>query len=47
MSLHAKATFGSLALRAVVADTQELRTTPHDAALPFLFTRKQNRVEGF
>ena len=36
-----------LALRAVVADTQELRTTPHDAALSFLFTQKQNRAEGF
>ncbi|MDW7776254.1 MAG: hypothetical protein SCH39_13350 [Methanosarcinales archaeon] len=47
MSLHAKATYGSLALRAVVADTQELRTAPHNAALPFLFARKQNRAEGF
>ena len=34
-------------LRAVAADTRELRTTPHDAALPFLFARKQVRMEGF
>ncbi|MCG7850434.1 MAG: hypothetical protein MIO93_14855 [ANME-2 cluster archaeon] len=47
MSPIAKATLRSLALQAVVADTKELRTTPHDAALPFFFARKQNRAEGF
>ena len=36
-----------LALRAVVADTQELRTAPHDAALPVLFIREQTRTGGF
>ena len=36
-----------LALRAVAADTQELRTAPLDAALPVLFVREQVRMEGF
>jgi len=42
-----KATSGSLALRAVVADTRELRTAPHDAALPVLFIREQAQIGGF
>jgi hypothetical protein len=42
-----KATFRSLALQAVVADTKELRTAPYDAALPVLFVREQIRTEGF
>ncbi|MBW2664099.1 MAG: hypothetical protein JRD93_19505 [Deltaproteobacteria bacterium] len=47
MSPIAKATLRSLALWAVVADTQELRTAPHDAALPFLFIREQTQMGGF
>jgi hypothetical protein len=47
VSHHAKATSSSLALRAVVADTKERRTAPHDAALPVLFVREQIRTEGF
>ena len=47
MSPIAKATFRSLALRAVVADTRELRTTPHDTALPVLFAREQIPTAGF
>jgi len=43
----AKATFGSLALRAVAADTRELRTAPPDAAIPVLFIREQTRTAGF
>jgi len=42
-----KATFGSLALRAVAADIRELRTAPHDAALPVLFIREQTRMGDF
>ena len=40
-------TLRSLALRAVVADTKELRIVPHDTALPVLFVREQTRMEGF
>ena len=47
MSPIAKATFGSLALRAVAADTRERRTAPHDAALPVLFIREQTQMGGF
>jgi hypothetical protein len=47
VSHHAKATFSSLALRAVVADTKERRTAPHDVALPVLFVREQFQTEGF
>jgi len=43
----AKATSGSLALRAVAADTRERRTAPHDAALPVLFIREQTQTGGF
>jgi hypothetical protein len=31
----------------VVADTKELRTAPHDAALPVFFIREQTRTAGF
>jgi len=47
MSPIAKATLRSLALQAVVADTRELRTAPHDAALPVLFIREQTQMGGF
>ena len=47
MSPIAKATLRSLTLQAVVADTRELRTAPHDAALPFLFIQEQTRTAGF
>jgi len=43
----AKATSGLLVLRAVAADTRELCTTPHDAALPVLFIREQTQMGGF
>jgi len=45
--LHAKATSGSLALWAVVADTNELRTTPRNVAHPVLFIREQTQIGGF
>ena len=47
VSHHAKATFSSLALRAVVTDTKERRTAPGDVALPVLFVREQFQTEGF
>ena len=47
MSPIAKATLRSLALRAVVADTRELRTVPHNTALPVLFIREQTQMGGF
>ena len=47
MSPIVKATSGSLALRAVAADNRELRTAPHNAALPVLFAREQTRTGGF
>jgi len=30
-----------------MGDTRELRTAPHDAALPVLFIREQTQMEGF
>jgi len=47
MSPIAKATLRSLALWAVAADTRELRTALHDAALPILFIREQSQTGGF
>jgi hypothetical protein len=47
MSPIAKATLRSLALWAVAADTRELRTAPHDAALPVLFIWEQTQMGGF
>ncbi|MCD4845858.1 MAG: hypothetical protein K8R25_15360 [Methanosarcinales archaeon] len=47
MSPIAKATLRSLALRAVVADTKELRTVLHNTALPVLFIQEQTWMEGF
>jgi len=44
MSPIAKATLRSLALRAVVADSKELRTVPYDTALPVLFIQEQTRM---
>jgi len=40
-------TLRSLALRAVVADTKELRIVPYDTALPVLFIREQTWMGGF
>jgi hypothetical protein len=40
-------TLRSLALRAVVADTKELRTVLCSTALPILFVREQTRSGGF
>ncbi len=44
MSPIAKATLRSLAIRAVVADTKELRIVSYDAALPVLFVQEQTRT---
>ena len=45
--MHMKATYGSHTLRAVVADTRELRTVLRSTALPVLFVREQTQTGGF
>jgi len=47
MSPIAMSTLRSLALCAAAADTRELRTALHDAALPVLFIREQTQTGGF
>ncbi|MCD4845779.1 MAG: hypothetical protein K8R25_14960 [Methanosarcinales archaeon] len=47
MSPIAKVTLRSLALRAVVVDTKELRTVPHATAFSVLFIQEQIRMGGF
>ncbi|MCL7476304.1 MAG: hypothetical protein M8352_09740 [ANME-2 cluster archaeon] len=47
MSLITKGTSGSQALRAVTADTGELRTASHNAALSVLIAQEQTRTGGF
>ncbi len=47
VSVHTKATTGSLVFRAVAADIRELRTILRSTALPVFFKQEQTYAVGF